>query len=144
MRLNKYLAQNLQISRRNADEIIAAGHVKINRHKVNVGTIVTEDDVVEVDGEVIKSRSTHEYYKFYKPKGYICSHEQQGDSPIIFDLIGKQYLKFGGRLDKNSEGLMLLSTDGDWLNNIFNAKNKITKKYIILSLIHISEPTRRM
>ena len=131
MRLNKYLAQNLQISRRNADEIIAAGHVKINRHKVNVGTIVTEDDVVEVDGEVIKSRSTHEYYKFYKPKGYICSHEQQGDSPIIFDLIGKQYLKFGGRLDKDSEGLMLLSTDGDWLNNIFNAKNKITKKYII-------------
>ena len=51
MRLNKYLAQNLQISRRNADEIIAAGHVKINRHKVNVGTIVTEDDVVEVDGK---------------------------------------------------------------------------------------------
>ena len=53
MRLNKYLAQNLQISRRNADEIIAAGHVKINRPKVNVGTIVTEDDVVEIDGEVI-------------------------------------------------------------------------------------------
>ena len=131
MRLNKYLAQNLQISRRNADEIIAAGHVKINRQKASVGTIVTKDDVVEVDGEVIKSRSTHEYYKFYKPKGYICSHEQQGDSPVIFDLIGKQYLKFGGRLDKDSEGLMLLSTDGDWLNNIFNAKNKITKKYII-------------
>ena len=51
MRLNKYLAQNLQISRRNADEIIAAGHVKINRQKVSVGTIVTKDDVVEVDGK---------------------------------------------------------------------------------------------
>ena len=53
MRLNKYLAQNLQISRRNADEIIAAGHVKINREKVNVGTIVTEEDVVEVDLSLI-------------------------------------------------------------------------------------------
>ena len=131
MRLNKYLAQNLQISRRNADEKIAAGHVKINNEKASVGTIVNEHDVVEVDGQEIKSRSKHEYYKFYKPKGYICSHEKQGDSPVIFDLIGKQYLKFGGRLDKESEGLMLLSTDGDWLNSIFNAKNKVTKKYII-------------
>ena len=68
MRLNKYLAQNLQISRRNADEIIAAGHVKINKQKVSVGAIVNEGDVVEVDGEVIKSRITHEYYKFTNPK----------------------------------------------------------------------------
>ena len=131
MRLNKYLAQNLQISRRNADEKIAAGHVKINKEKASVGTIVNEHDVVEVDGLEIKSRSKHEYYKFYKPKGYICSHEKQGASPVIFDLIGKEYLKFGGRLDKESEGLMLLSTDGDWLNSIFNAKNKVTKNYII-------------
>ena len=127
MRLNKYLAQILQISRRNADEKIAAGHVKINNEKASVGTIVNEHDVVEVDGQEIKSRTKHEYYKFYKPKGYICSHEKQGDSPLIFDLIGKEYLKFGGRLDKESEGLMLLSTDGDWLNSIFNAKNKVTK-----------------
>ncbi len=131
MRLNKYLAQNLQISRRNADEKIAAGHVKINNEKASVGTIVNEHDVVEVDDQEIKSRTKHEYYKFYKPKGYICSHEKQGDSTLIFDLIGKEYLKFGGRLDKESEGLMLLSTDGDWLNSIFNAKNKVTKKYII-------------
>ena len=59
MRLNKYLAQNLQISRRNADEIIAAGHVKINRQKVSVGTIVTDDDVVAVYGEVIKLSLIH-------------------------------------------------------------------------------------
>ena len=57
MRLNKYLAQNLQISRRNADEKIAAGHVKINNEKASVGTIVNEHDVVEVDGQEIKSRT---------------------------------------------------------------------------------------
>lgn len=131
MRLNKYLAQNLYISRRKADEKIAAGQVKLNNHIANVGTIVEEEDIVQVDGEVIKSSGRHEYYKFYKPKGYICSHQKQGDAPIIFDLIGKSYLKFGGRLDKDSEGLMLLSTDGDWLNKLFNAKNKISKKYLI-------------
>jgi 16S rRNA U516 pseudouridylate synthase RsuA-like enzyme len=48
-------------------------------------------------------------------------------APTIYDLIGKNYLKFGGRLDKDSEGLMLLSTDGEWLNEIFHSKNKIEK-----------------
>ncbi len=89
MRLNKYLAQNLQISRRNADEKIAAGHVKINNEKASVGTIVNEHDVVEVDGQEIKSRTKHEYYKFYKPKGYICSHEKQGDSPLNINHNGE-------------------------------------------------------
>ena len=74
MRLNKYLAQNLQISRRNADEKIAAGHVKINNKKASVGTIVNEHDVIEVDGQEIKSRNKHEYYKFYKPKGLSLIH----------------------------------------------------------------------
>ena len=67
MRLNKYLAQNLFISRRKADEKIASGQVKVNNHIANVGTIVEEEDIVHVDGEIIKSRGRHEYYKFYKP-----------------------------------------------------------------------------
>ena len=68
---------------------------------------ISEKELLELLAEIndslsqeIKSRTKHEYYKFYKPKGYICSHEKQGDSPVIFDLIGKEYLKFGGRLDK--------------------------------------------
>ena len=94
MRLNKYLAQNLQISRRNADEKIAAGHVKINNEKASVGTIVNEQDVVEVDGQEIKSRTKHEYYKFYKPKGYICSHENLCVQPNHHRYLNTKVLMF--------------------------------------------------
>ena len=131
MRLNKLVAQNLDISRRKADELISSGDVLVNQKIGMLGTIISSIDNVEVYGQKLKHNKNHEYYKFYKPKGYISSHEKQGKSPTIFELTGMDYLKFGGRLDKESEGLMLLSTDGDWLNSIFNARNKVEKKYIV-------------
>ena len=131
MRINKYIALNLPTSRRKADTLIGSGQVLVNGQVPEVGYIVKDKDEVSVNGKKILNNTTHEYYRFYKPKGYVCSHNKQDNSPTIFQLIEKDYLKFGGRLDKDSEGLMLLSTDGDWLNNMFNAKNKITKKYII-------------
>lgn len=131
MRLNKFIAQNFDISRRKADELISSGEVFVNQNLGTLGMSVSSSDNVKVSGQKLQHNKKHEYYKFYKPKGYICSHEKQGKSPIIFDLIGMDYLKFGGRLDKDSEGLMLLSTDGDWLNSIFHSRNKVDKKYIV-------------
>ncbi len=131
MRLNKFIAQNFDISRRKADELISSGEVFVNQNLGTLGMSVSSSDNVKVSGQKLQHNKKHEYYKFYKPKGYICSHEKQGKSPIIFDLIGMDYLKFGGRLDKDSEGLMLLSTDGDWLNSIFHSRNKVEKKYIV-------------
>ena len=129
MRLNKFIALNLPTSRRKADELIQSGEVIVNGKVPEVGYIVKQNDVVFVNNKKLSNNSTHEYYKFYKPKGYVCSHNKQGNAPTIYDLIGKNYLKFGGRLDKDSEGLMLLSTDGEWLNQIFHSKNKVQKKY---------------
>ena len=129
MRLNKFIALNLPTSRRKADELIQSGEVIVNGKVPEVGYIVKQNDVVSVNNKKLSANSTHEYYKFYKPKGYVCSHNKQGNAPTSYDLIGKNYLKFGGRLDKDSEGLMLLSTDGDWLNQIFHSKNKVQKKY---------------
>ncbi len=129
MRLNKFIALNLPTSRRKADELIQSGEVIVNGKVPEVGYIVKQNDVVSVNNKKLSDNSTHEYYKFYKPKGYVCSHKKQGSAPTIYDLIGKNYLKFGGRLDKDSEGLMLLSTDGEWLNEIFHSKNKVQKKY---------------
>ena len=129
MRLNKFIALNLPTSRRKADELIQSGEVIVNSKVPEVGYIVKQNDVVSVNNKKLSNNNTHEYYKFYKPKGYVCSHNKQGSAPTIYDLIGKNYLKFGGRLDKDSEGLMLLSTDGDWLNQIFHSKNKVQKKY---------------
>ena len=129
MRLNKFIALNLPTSRRKADELIQSGEVIVNGKVPEVGYIVKQNDVVSVNNKKLSNNNIHEYYKFYKPKGYVCSHNKQGNSPTIYDLIGKNYLKFGGRLDKDSEGLMLLSTDGEWLNQIFHSKNKVQKKY---------------
>ena len=129
MRLNKYIALNLPTSRRKADDLIQSGEVLVNGKVPEVGYIVKQKDIVSVNNKNLSNTITHEYYKFYKPKGYVCSHYKQGNSPTIYDLIGKNYLKFGGRLDKDSEGLMLLSTDGKWLNEIFHSKNKVQKKY---------------
>ena len=129
MRLNKFIALNLPTSRRKADDLIQFGEVIVNGKVPKVGYIVKKNDVVSVNNKKLSNNNTHEYYKFYKPKGYVCSHRKQGNAPTIYDLIGKNYLKFGGRLDKDSEGLMLLSTDGEWLNKIFNSKNKVQKKY---------------
>jgi pseudouridine synthase len=131
VRLNKFVAQNLDISRRKADDLISSGQVLVNQKTGMLGLDIKPTDIVEVYGQTLKHNKIHDYYIFYKPKGYICSHEKQGNSPTIFDLIGMEYLKFGGRLDKESEGLMLLSTDGDWLNSIFHSRNKVEKKYIV-------------
>jgi len=129
LRLNKFIALNLPTSRRKADDLIQSGEVTVNGKVPEVGYIVNQNDIVSVNNKNLSNNNAHEYYKFYKPKGYVCSHNKQGDAPTIYDLIGKNYLKFGGRLDKDSEGLMLLSTDGEWLNEIFHSKNKIEKIY---------------
>ena len=129
MRVNKYIALNLPTSRRKADTLIVSGQVLVNGKVPKVGYIVKNKDEVHVNGKKILNNTIHEYYRFYKPKGYVCSHNKQDNSPTIFQLIEKDYLKFGGRLDKDSEGLMLLSTDGEWLDSIFHGKNKIEKIY---------------
>ena len=129
MRLNKYLALNLPTSRRKADNLISSGQVLVNGNIPEVGYIVKSNDEVNVNGKKLLNNKKHEYYRFYKPKGYVFPHNKQGNAPTIFELIGKDYLKFGGRLDKDSEGLMLLSTDGEWLDNIFHSRNKVEKIY---------------
>jgi pseudouridine synthase len=129
LRVNKYIALNLPTSRRKADTLIVSGQVLVNGKVPKVGYIVKNKDEVHVNGKKILNNTIHEYYRFYKPKGYVCSHNKQDNSPTIFQLIEKDYLKFGGRLDKDSEGLMLLSTDGEWLDSIFHGRNKIEKIY---------------
>lgn len=129
MRVNKYIALNLPTSRRKADTLIVSGQVLVNGKVPKVGYIVKNKDEVHVNGKKILNNTIHEYYRFYKPKGYVCSHNKQDNSPTIFQLIEKDYLKFGGRLDKDSEGLMLLSKDGEWLDSIFHGRNKIEKIY---------------
>ena len=77
MRINKYIALNLPTSRRKADTLIGSGQVLVNGQVPEVGYIVNDKDEVYVNGKKILNNTTHEYYRFYKPKGYVCSHNKQ-------------------------------------------------------------------
>jgi len=88
-------------------------------------------DVITYQNKILSSKIIYKYFKFYKPIGYICSSKSQGKSKTIYDIVNDISLKYSGRLDKDSEGLMLLSNDGDWLNNINHPSNGYEKEYIV-------------
>lgn len=115
-RLNKYLALQLGISRREADDLIEQGRVSINNQPAILGARISPTDTLVVSGKTITDTTERAYLAFHKPVGYVCSRRQQGDNPTIYDLIPQQYhnLKPVGRLDKDSSGLILLTNDGDF------------------------------
>ncbi len=119
-RLNKYLALHAGISRREADEYIAAQRVSLNGKVASIGQRVTQSDLVALDGKEITQKSTHTYVLFHKPTGYVCSRKQQGDNPTLYSLLPPAYhaLKTVGRLDKDSSGLIILTDDGDFAHRM--------------------------
>ena len=131
MRINKYLALHLNTSRRNADELIKAKKITVNNKLAVIGQDIMTTDVITYQNKILSSKIVYKYFKFYKPIGYICSSKAQGKSKTIYDIINDNSLKYGGRLDKDSEGLMLLSNDGDWLNNINHPSKGYEKEYIV-------------
>jgi 23S rRNA pseudouridine2605 synthase len=133
MRLNRYLAINTSLSRRKADELIASGRVIVNRKTANLGTIVTDQDVVVVDGRTVVVKDIdRKIVLLHKPVGYVCSHDGQG-SPTVYDLLPKSLhnLNIAGRLDKDSSGLVVLTNDGNLLQELTHPSNDKEKIYII-------------
>jgi len=131
LRINKYLALHLNTSRRNADELIKAKKITVNNKLAVIGQDIMTTDVIKYKNKILSSKIVYNYFKFYKPIGYICSTKSQGKSKTIYDILNDNSLKYGGRLDKDSEGLMLLSNDGDWLNNINHPSKGFVKEYIV-------------
>ena len=132
LRLNKQLALHMGISRREADELIASGHVSINGTMATLGARITDVDVLTVDGQPIRTRTAYTYIAFHKPVGYVCSRRAQGDLPTIYELLPTELheLKTVGRLDFNSSGILLLTNDGDFTFQMTHpkfAKKKIYK-----------------
>ena len=107
VRLNKYIATNYGVSRREADDLIAAGKVSVNGNTAGIGARVKTTDAVTVDGHDILTQDLI-YIALHKPVGYVCSRKAQGDAPTIYELLPKKYqnLKSVGRLDKDSSGLI--------------------------------------
>ena len=131
MRLNKYISETGVCSRREADKWIDAGRVTCNGNPAALGTQVGEGDVVCIDGQPIGAKKKQIYIALNKPVGVTCTTEAHIEDNII-DLVGYPERIFPiGRLDKDSEGLILLTNDGDIVNEILRAENNHEKEYIV-------------
>lgn len=133
MRLNKYLSETGMCSRREADAWIASGRVSINGKRAELGTQVDEGDEVRVDNRVIGARRKKKkiYICLNKPVGITCTTER-GVRDNIVDFIGHEERIFPiGRLDKESEGLILLTNNGDIVNEILRSENNHEKEYLV-------------
>lgn len=131
VRINKFLADSGICSRRKADEHILAGRVKINQTTASVGdSIDAENDKVFFDHNIVLLHHTYEYWAVYKPVGYVSTASDEKNRPKVTDLVkSKARLYPVGRLDVNSEGLMILTNDGELTNMITHASHKYIKMY---------------
>ena len=142
MRLNKFLSSCGVASRRKCEEIILAGKVSVNGKVTNVlSTIVNEKvDKVEVDGVAIKLPAQFVYLKMNKPKGYACTASDERGRKTIFDLLESDVRLFNvGRLDYDTEGLLLLTNDGDFANLVTHPKYHFEKEYIVTAEGEVKE-----
>src|SRR5271170_7600867 len=131
MRLNKYISETGICSRREADKWIEAGRVTLNGLAAGLGTQVAEGDEVRVDGERVGAKKKQIYIALNKPVGIICTTETHIAGNII-DHVGFPDRIFPiGRLDRDSEGLILLTNDGDIVNEILRSENNHEKEYLV-------------
>jgi 23S rRNA pseudouridine2604 synthase len=137
MRLNKHISDTGFCSRREADRLVAEGRVTVNGMRARIGAEVGEDDEVRIDGEILrprtatKGRRKHVYIALNKPVGVTSTTESSVKGNIV-DLVGHEQRIFPiGRLDKDSEGLILLTSNGDIVNEILRAENKLEKEYLV-------------
>ncbi|MFJ7921058.1 23S rRNA pseudouridine(2604) synthase RluF [Lysinibacillus fusiformis] len=131
MRINKYLSETGIISRRGADKWIAEGKVTINGEPATVGSQVENGDIVCVDGKEVKKEQKLVYIALNKPVGITSTTERHIKGNVV-DFVNHPLRIFHiGRLDKESEGLLLLTNDGDIVNKILRAENHHEKEYIV-------------
>lgn len=132
-RLNKFIASSGICSRRKADELIESGKVSVNGKIITeLGFQVGNKDKVTVEGKLIKPEKL-EYYRFYKPAGYITTADDEKGRKTIYDVIPPELkkLKPVGRLDKDSTGLIIMTNDGDLINDMTHPSIKVPKIYLV-------------
>ena len=131
IRINKYIADAGICSRRNADKLIAEGKVFVNDVVAESGMKVTKKDKIVVDGKAIKGADSKVYLLFNKPVGIVCTADKKEKKNIIDYINYQTRIMYAGRLDKDSEGLMLMTNDGDLIDALMRAKNAHEKEYIV-------------
>lgn len=148
MRLNKFIAHATGISRRQADEVIASGRVKVNDFPAQLGRSIDEqNDIVELDGRRLAMPISSTTIIMNKPVGYVCSRRAQGKGvKTIYELLPDKYkkLKTVGRLDKDSSGLIMLTDDGDLAFRLTHPKFHKEKQYLVTLNLPLSSTDERL
>lgn len=142
MRINKFIALHSSFSRRKADEMIKNGEVKINgKITANLGIDIDPlNDSIEIGGKKINNKTTKIYLALNKPAGYITSRADNLNRKTIMELLPKdQNLKPAGRLDKETEGLILITNDGDFINRYTHPKFQCEKEYFVQIIGQLNE-----
>ncbi len=131
MRINNYISSTGYCSRREADQLILQERVKVNGEPATIGQQVSETDRIEVDGVLIQPQTQPVYLVLNKPIGIICTTDQQIKNNIVDYVNHPQRIFPIGRLDKDSQGLILLTNDGSIVNKILDEKSNIEKEYLV-------------
>jgi len=132
VRLNKYLASCGVCSRREADRLIEQGRVQINGETALVGQSVTAEDEIKVNKKLVQGRSKRVVLAYYKPIGVVCTEKDKYADKKVTDMIKyPMRVTYAGRLDKDSEGLLLLTNDGDLINTMMRGANRHEKEYVV-------------
>jgi 23S rRNA pseudouridine2604 synthase len=131
VRLNKYISETGVCSRREADKWIEAGRVTCNGQPAALGTKVAEGDEVRIDGDLIGHKKKPVYIALNKPVGIICTTESHIEDNIIDHIRFPERIFPVGRLDRDSEGLILLTNNGDIVNEILRSENNHEKEYVV-------------
>ncbi|TXE21402.1 pseudouridine synthase [Psychroflexus gondwanensis] len=133
IRINKYLSQAGFCSRREADKLMEQGRVTINGEYIEMGTKVNPGDKVYVDGKLVEKETEEKVYlAVYKPKGVVCTTNSKVEKNNIVDFVDYPTRVFPiGRLDKMSEGLILMTNDGEIVNHILRARHFHDKEYLV-------------
>ena len=131
-RLNKYLADCGICSRREADRLIESGRVYVNGRCAEMGMRISETDEVTVDGRSLPKQNAKVVLAFYKPLGVTCTEKDRHAEKTIRDVVNySTRVTYAGCLDKDSEGLLLLTNDGDLINGLMRAANYHEKEYVV-------------
>ncbi|MDR2532042.1 MAG: rRNA pseudouridine synthase [Oscillospiraceae bacterium] len=130
-RIQKLISESGHCSRRAAEELIKAGAVKVNGRNINLGDKATKNDLITIKNKKLEFPQSKRYIKLYKPRGYTTSMADTHGKKLITELLKGivERVYPAGRLDRDSEGLLLLSNDGNFTNDITHPSNRIKKKY---------------
>ena len=132
MRINKYLAQCGVASRRECDRLIAEGKVTVNGRPAGLGDDVNDGDNIKVEGRPVSVKK-NEYYLLHKPKGYLCTVSDDKGRKTVMDILGDGVGRVYpvGRLDYDSEGLLIFTTDGELAHHLTHPSNEVPKTYLV-------------